>query len=168
VIKHKLDDAAFSDRLRLIKKQSGNLAAPLEECAEIVVSSIEQNFESEGRFSAAGSWRGGTNRWSKSGAAKGRNGMTLSDTGQLRASITKRVANDNAEIGTNKEYAAVHNFGIDASVNVKEHQRKTKSGKSATVRAHTRHMRFPARPFMVVQDSDTEEMLDVLDKHIMQ
>lgn len=174
MIKHKLDDEAFKTKLRTLARKNADLTAPLEECAEILVSSIEQNFASEGRFSDADSWRGGPNKWPKSGAAKNRNGMTLSDSGQLRASVQanvsayKTASGAKAEVGTNKEYAAVHNFGIDKDVKVGAHTRTNKKGTTFTVREHSRNMNFPARPFMVVQDEDTEAMIDVLDRHILQ
>ena len=37
--------------------------------------------------------------------------VPLSDTGQLRTSITFNASNDSVEIGTNKPYAALMNFG---------------------------------------------------------
>lgn len=166
-VRHRVNDSIVRQRLTQIARQSGDLSAPLNECAEIQISSIEENFNVEGRFSEAGSWRGGSNKWPKSGAAKARGGMTLSDSGQLRFSIQKKVTSNKAEVGTNKEYAAVHNFGFDGTVTVKEHKRKTRSGKMATVRSHSRHMRVFARPYMVTQEDDVNDMIDALDRHIM-
>ncbi len=71
-------------------------------------------------------------------------------------------------------HAAVHQFGFDGTVNIPEHSRKVKltrrqkrmgiTSGSRTVRAHTRHMRMPARPYLgfpksseqrVIQDIET-------------
>jgi phage gpG-like protein len=173
MIKQKIDDSAWNDRIKRLKRNCEDMTKPLDECAEVLVSSIEQNFAAEGRFSEPGSWRGGSSKWQPSGAAKKRGGMTLSDSGQLRASVQKnvqsyKVANGaRAEVATNKEYAAVHNFGFDDEVTVKAHKRTLQSGKVVSVREHTRHMKVIATPFMVVQDEDMEEMIDILDMHIM-
>ncbi|ACV25346.1 hypothetical protein QIT38_gp06 [Methanocaldococcus fervens tailed virus 1] len=77
-----------------------------------------------------------------------------------RKGITVKVIN-------NMEYAAVHEFGFSGTVNVKEHYRKkpkSKKGKKGKkgmtkkkdknesnkvrVKAHTRNMNIPARPFI--------------------
>lgn len=178
---HKIDDTAVTDRLQKIAEKSGNLRAPLDKCGEILVSSIEQNFNVQGRFSEPGSWRGGPNKWPPSAAAKRRGGMTLSKSGQLRRSIQKVTSDTRVEVGTNKEYAAAHNFGFEGDVQIPEHTRrhygktkqsgKTKRSKrttsSHTVRAHKRHMKIIARTFMNIQEEDIEEMIDELDRYIM-
>lgn len=165
---NRIDDTKFQERLKEIKAKGRDLQPALEVCAEIVVSSVEKNFDVQGRFSEPGSWRGGSNKWPQSAAAKARGGMTLSDSGQLRASIQSQVSNDQAEVGTNKAYAARRNFGFDGSVTVKSYTRQTKSGKTVTVREHKRNIHDPAYPFMVVQDEDVEEMLDVTTDHLLQ
>ncbi|MFN3395892.1 MAG: phage virion morphogenesis protein [Thermodesulfovibrionales bacterium] len=42
-------------------------------------------------------------------------GKTLQDTGSLAASISRRYNNSSAVVGTNKKYAAIHQFGFRAS-----------------------------------------------------
>lgn len=166
---HKIDDTAVTDRLQKIAEKSGNLRAPLDKCGEILVSSIEQNFNVQGRFSEPGSWRGGPNKWPPSAAAKRRGGMTLSKSGQLRRSIQKVTSDTRVEVGTNKEYAAAHNFGFDDNVTIKEHKRKNrKRGGTHTVRRHLKRMKITARPFMVIQEEDIEEMIDDLGRYIME
>ncbi|UOO81176.1 phage virion morphogenesis protein [Uruburuella testudinis] len=50
---------------------------------------------------------------------KYRNGKPLIDTGALRGSISSMADNDTALVGTNMEYAAIHNFGGWAGRNKK-------------------------------------------------
>ncbi len=101
-------------------------------------------------------------------------------TNRLRGSIraSKAVANGTAitsAIGSNVVYAAVHEYGIDAMVTVREHTRKNphagKPGSAAvvtldrkghiirraarppapatvTIRAHQMHMKLPARAYI--------------------
>ncbi len=93
-------------------------------------------------------------------------------TGRLRSSIatsgTTKVGDSLINtIGTNVEYAPVHEFGFNGVVSVRGHLRQQKSrdvfvrrfvggtlkrDRSVTGKAgvgtHTRHMNIPARPFM--------------------
>ena len=104
-------------------------------------------------------------------------------TGQLRRSINRETRVEDGMVlgivGTNTEYAAIHEYGFDGTVSVKAHMRRisTKfkkdamigaSGKPgkiarwkgrtsqnqyvsgyAMVKAHTMHMRIPKRSFLV-------------------
>jgi phage gpG-like protein len=73
-------------------------------------------------------------------------------TGRLRRSITQRVEEEGGSVvgyvGTNVKYARAHEFGFTGNVTVREHLRRTKGGKEATVRAHSRNMHLPERSFL--------------------
>lgn len=97
--------------------------------------------------------------------------------GRLRKSIRIReMSFRRISIAAEAPYAAAHNFGVDETVTVRAHTRRTydrvretytaRSGKersrtkrieagSHTVRSHTRHMQLPQRQFM-----GDSEMLD--------
>lgn len=72
-------------------------------------------------------------------------------TGRLRRSITGRVAEENGQpvglVGTNVSYARVHELGFKGAAQVKAHNRTIK-GKTIPVRAHSRKLDIPARPFL--------------------
>ena len=142
-------------RLKKIAAAGKNLAAPLNAIGEIVMSSVEENFAQEGRFASAGSWRGGNTRWAdlaeSTKAARAKKGKwpgkkLQMSAGGLAASISKTVTGKDVTVGTNKVYGAIHQFGGMAG-----------RGRSVAI---------PARPFLVVQDEDVEDMVDVLDKYI--
>ncbi len=143
-------------RLHIIKRNGGNLQKPLAEIGEIILSSIEENFLQEGRYQSADTWHGGTNRWvdlaestkeqrRKKGKWPGKK-LQMSQGG-LAASIAANISGDTLEIGTNKVYAAIQQKGGKAG-----------RGKKVTI---------PARPYLVVQDEDLDDAMDVLGKHIM-
>jgi len=81
-------------------------------------------------------------------------------TGTLRASINYKMEisarSIYGKVGTNKEYAAAHEYGFDGVVNVQEHLRmmttafgkKLLAPKQVSVRAHTVHMQLPERSFL--------------------
>lgn len=50
-------------------------------------------------------------KWTPSIRAKEEGGKTLTDSSQLRSSITHNVTSNSVEVGTNKIYAGVHNDG---------------------------------------------------------
>jgi len=81
---------------------------------QVVQTSIDRNFSEGGRFGSE-KLGGGTEKWLPSKRAKKQSGKTLTDTGQLAASIRVAVTQQgkqvNIEVGSNKAYAAIHQFG---------------------------------------------------------
>lgn len=80
-------------------------------------------------------------------------------TGRLRRSIHPewdfKQGYSGATVGTNVEYAAIHEYGFSGSVQVKSFQRemtkafgKPISPTQVTVRAHTRNANMPERSFL--------------------
>lgn len=146
------------------------------------LKSIRQTFAEQG--SPSGSWpplSAASLQWRKykDGGAGHR---LLIDKGILLNSITFAVMSDSVVIGTALSYAGVHQFGFDGSQNVRPYsytrrqksrdaygkfgitnklgrrqtvRRKTVSGiASVSVRGFTRHIRIPARPFLVFRPED--------------
>jgi phage gpG-like protein len=86
-------------------------------------------------------------------------------TGRLRGSIRRTNATISGDaitgaIGTNVAYAAVHEYGFDGQVQVRSFTRKVRSRDVRVkrkitakgigfVRGFTRHMRMPARPYIM-------------------
>lgn len=73
-------------------------------------------------------------------------------SGTLRRSITQRIIDTSTGVtgivGTNVKYAAVHEYGFQGQVTVKEHLRKLKSGDVANVSSFSRRMSMPQRSFL--------------------
>lgn len=81
-------------------------------------------------------------------------------TGRLKRSIHQDVQASGSTISgvvsTNVVYAAVHEFGFNKTVQVKDYQRwqtvawgKPMDPKQVTVKAHSMKMNIPQRPFLV-------------------
>ena len=90
-------------------------------------------------------------------------------TGTLRRSINQRIDKTEtgivASVGTNKSYAAAHEYGFTGTVTVKEHMRQIKqafgrpiSPKNIRVRTHTMQMHLPQRSFLrsALREMDAE------------
>lgn len=107
-----------------------------------VMGYIEENFETQGENSGkkwdnwSGYYRQVREKLGKAG------GKILTLDAQLRQSIDRKITDSYAEIGTNKEYAAIHNFGYDGTI-----KRKTKSGSTSY------HLKMPKRTFMEFTDN---------------
>ena len=105
--------------------------------------------------------------------------------GGLMGSISVRAYNDRAEVGTNKIYAAVHQFGAakgsfdTVEAVVRSHTRWIKQAfgreiepRQVTVQEHKRKMvlpwgDIPARLFMMVQNEDWDEIRAELGEFLM-
>jgi len=141
----------------------------------IVQSSIEENFMVGGRF-GTGRFGGGTDRWKESRRAKKQSGQTLQDTGQLAASIRVNVYSGSSknkiviEAGSNKPYAAIHNFGgtinhpggtpyISLGDGFARFISNEKAKSIDNVKYTQPHViKMPARPFLVLQDEDVSRI----------
>lgn len=137
--------------------------------ATLLENSVRRNFREGGR----------PNTWPASKRADGQagygneSGQTLVDTARLMNSIVGIGDKDSAQVGTNVDYAAAHNFGVDKEITqqVREHVRRITQafGKpieqtAVQVKSHSRkrHMKLPQREFMLVQDEDWQDIHDVI------
>ena len=89
-------------------------------------------------------------------------------TGRLRRSINAKPVTETetgveALVGTNVEYARIHEFGFKGSVNVREHMRKAKGQFAVRVRAHARKVNLPERSFL---RSSLDDMRGQIDQRI--
>ncbi|WP_457571295.1 phage virion morphogenesis protein [Desulfovulcanus sp.] len=146
---------ALDMALQDMEKRMSNLTPVMEEIGEIIVSSAQENFERQGRYSSPGSWKGGSNKWKplKPATIKQRMrkgywpGKTLQQRGRLKSSIGYRAGKNSVEIGTNLAYAAIHQFG-------------GRAGRNLTAE-------IPARPYLVVQEEDLEEIREIITDYIL-
>ncbi len=167
----KIDDQKVVKLLKQIEKRSGDLKPALKNIGQLVRTSIVNNFIAEGR----------PEKWKKlSEVRKKQRGKGVKKilrvqgaAGGLMGSIKPKTSAKKVIIGTNKVYAAVHQFGAKKGsfgtvpVNIRAHRRKKKSGGYSQVRAHKRTMilpwgDIPARPYMMIQDEDWTEIENLL------
>lgn len=109
-----------------------------------------------------------------------RSSKPLSDTGELRASITSRATKTVAIVGTNKKYAATQNFGANKGEfgttqikeTVREHTRRRR-GRTETVRTHTRNRNvnspwgdIPARQFIGFSSNQIAKYKTLIRKYL--
>lgn len=124
-----IDDRAVLDALNDLRARASDLRPAMKNVAQALESETELRFEREGPGWPALSERTILGRM-KSGYGRGK---MLQRSGQLAASVQTEYGRDYAQIGSNKAYAAIHQFGGQAG-----------RGKKVTI---------PPRPYLPV-DAD--------------
>lgn len=118
--------------LNRVAARIGNLTPVMRTIGEIVLKQTDSAFEA-GKSPAGRSWK-------KSRRAETKGGQTLIDTARLRNSMTMKASASQVEVGTNVEYAAIHQFG-----GVIRPKRKKALAFGGIVRSS---VTMPARPFL--------------------
>ncbi len=135
MIKIDIDDREVKKELTSLAGRIQNRKPLMRKISGIMHDAVEENFEQEGRP-----------KWKPSKRVLKQKGKTLQDTGQMAASVSEEYDNDSAQVGTNKKYAAIHQFGGLAG--------------------RGRKVNIPARPFLKLTDSDLEEIKETVKDYL--
>lgn len=102
-------------------------------------------------------------KWKKSIRAKAEGGTTLTDSAQLKKSIHSKYSSRGAAVGTNKLYAAIHQFGGTIKAKDADYLSfRIPGGGHVRVKSVT----IPARPFLGISDNDKALMRSALMRYI--
>lgn len=165
----KINDQEVKAMIKRILRNLGDMTPAMKIIGSIVRASVIRNFEKGGRPVKWKSHSKVTEKRRKGGAILRKQGMA----GGLMGSISYTADKNSVRIGTNKVYAAVHQFGAKKGsfgtfmVNIGAHTRK-----GSPVRAQTRNVKLPwgdipARPFLMIQNEDVVEIKDALSGFIL-
>lgn len=143
-IEIKIDNKDVDRKLLELAQKSENLRPLMKNIAGIFASATEDNFKNEGR----------PDKWTELSEATKKQrtkkkkwpGQILQVSGQLASSISTQYDDESAIIGSNLDYAAIHQLGGQA-------------GKNKSVE-------IPARPYLKLTDDDFNEILDAT-KHYL-
>ncbi len=141
-----VDDSAIQAVLGKVVDRIGDPAPAFEVFGDIVVSSVQENFEQGGR---PGKWAPLTESTLKK--KNGRGSILVGNGGAadgLLGSIHAEATPNAVYIGTNLVYAATHQFG------------RPGGGWHGSD--------IPARPFLMFQEEDELEILDCLETFLME
>lgn len=129
---------------QLIKKTS-NFTPLMKVMSETLLYAVQENFETEGERLSGGGWQEHSKVTEEKYKKEGKwPAVLLQQSGLLLGDITPDYDNNSAQVGTNKEYATIHNFGGQAGW-----------GRKVTI---------PQREFMTVNREDEEDLVnDVFD-----
>jgi phage virion morphogenesis protein len=126
-----LESAEVQRALEILRRHLVDTSPLMAELGEIVLSQAQDSFENQATPDG--------DPWEPSQRALATGGQTLVDSGQLLASLGVAVLPEAVEVGSNKLYAAIHQFG----------------GKAGRGRA----VEIPARPYL--PDESTVDMVQI-------
>lgn len=137
-----------------------------EKLAVRTESQVRRRIQDEKR-GPRGPWPKWSKNYAKSRAGSG--GSLLVRGNYLLDSISSSVSDDEVLVGTNKIYAATHQFGDQQTVTVGAHirtitqafGRQLKQRVAVSVKAHQVHRNIPARPFLWWSTDNIDELRDV-------
>jgi phage virion morphogenesis protein len=138
-----IDDKQLQQSISAIIKRMGSPEPALEIIGATVKASVQRNFEVGGRPEGWEPLSPATMAQKKGGGVLVQQGYA----GGLLGSINVAVDKDQVRIGTNKIYAAIHQFGGKAGPG--------------------RKVSIPARPFLMVQDEDWDEINAALQDYLL-
>ena len=137
-IEIKIENKELNHVLDRLFEKTSDLKPLMKNIAGIMEDSVEENFKQEGR---PDKWEELKKVTIKIRTKKGYwPGKILQMRGELAASITSHYDETSAIVGTNKEYAAIHQFGGNAGRNKK--------------------VEIPARPYLKVDIETTKKIFD--------
>lgn len=143
-IEIKLNNKEIEKYLLELAQKAENLRPVMKNIAGILAYSTEENFKTEGR---PDKWIDLAESTKKQREKKGHwPGQILQVSGQLAASINTYYDNDSAVIGSNLDYAAIHQLGGQAGKN-----------KSVDI---------PARPYILLQKEDEKNIIDAITDYL--
>ena len=143
-IEIRLDNKAVQDALLKVVAKAETLRPLMKNIAGIMADATEENFSQQGR---PDKWQElAESTIEKRKTAGHWPGQILQVEGRLATSITTQYDNESAIIGSNLNYAAIHQLGGQAGKN-----------KSVSI---------PARPYLKLTDDDLEDILDAVESFL--
>lgn len=118
---------------------------------------VEENFEKEGRPKWTALAKSTIRQRLRLGYWPGKILQRRGGGDGLLGSIHARYDSQSAQVGTNKIYAPIHQFGGTIKITGRKTSKKSKS--------HT--IRIPARPFLSVTPSDIEAIKSLISKLLL-
>lgn len=137
-IEIKIDNQEVNHILLDVASKCNDLRPLMKNIAGIMACSVEENFKEEGRPEK---WIDLSESTKKQRKKSGHYpGQILQVTGQLASSITTNYDENSATIGSNLDYAAIHQLGGLA-------------GKKQSIN-------IPARPYLILTDVELSEIIN--------
>jgi len=137
IIKITVDDAQVQANLLALSRRGANLRSLMKTIAADLHHDVEEEFRLEGRppwqrlaastiaqRTRKGSWPG----------------KILQRSGRLLASISERSDENSATVGSNSDYAAIHQFGGDIRIRAQRRSLLLKTLKSGQLKRQKRHL----------------------------
>ena len=144
-IEIKIDNNDVERKLLELAQKGENLRPLMKNIAGIFASATEENFKNEGR----------ADKWTELSEATKKQrtkqkkwpGQILQVSGQLASSISTQYDDESAVIGSNLDYAAIHQLGGQAGKNKK--------------------VTIPARPYLNITEEDSRCIIKNINNYLL-
>ena len=158
MIEIKINTDTLQNSLNAIAQRTSNTQPLMTQLARIMRNAVLDNFEAGGRPRGL--------RASIRPRVKDRG--CCRPVGVLRNSITQNSTATEAVVGTNVEYAAIHNFGGQTAPHtiLPKNGKALKFGGRFAKRVNHPGSKIPARPFMVLQPDDEQALVDAVNDYL--
>lgn len=155
MIELKFDETRVTEQFNKLMAGVKNAAPLMRIIAGDMMDEVEDNFRSEGRPK----WLGF--KYTPSAKRGGSGAKLLQDSGQLASSIQEHSSNDTAAVGTNKVYAAIHQFGGKTKPHIIKPRNKKALAFGGRVVKSVNHpgSNIPARPFLSITPGGEQKIL---------
>lgn len=141
----RVDDREIQQALGQLQTRLSNLLPVFKNIGEYMVLATTERFDKEVDPQGS-SWHPLTTATIERKRRKGKILKILQQDGDLRRTIVYQASADQVEIGTNRIYGAIHQFGGQAG-----------RGRSVTI---------PARPFLGVSEAEQSEILAIIQDYL--
>lgn len=141
------NSAAVSEVLRQLSEQLSDLTDPMQQIAAVMADATEEALELEADPATGEPWEELSDNYLKANPKRVGGKMLQLSAGGLVSSITTDHGPTFAQIGSNKIYAAIHQFGGEDDM---------APGPAA----------IPARPYLGLTADHETEILDILQQYL--
>lgn len=176
------DHAAIDAALAAASERTGDLAPLMREISAILLFGTQRRFERQ-EDPAGAKWKPLSPRTAarRIGRRRRGSGNILRQEGHLYGSITAEASGDEAAVGSNVAYAAIHQLGGAVTHPARERQlflarrnvgnrfvRAKDRIRKREIRVATKayQITIPARPYLGVSDQDRESILAAAADHV--
>lgn len=178
-----IEDERVNAALTRVANAGGDTSALMAEISGAMLFSVQRRFETETAPDGT-PWQRHAPRTAKARLKRSRKNTPvtpkiLRDSNRLYSSIISEASSDEAAVGTNLIYAAIHQAGgtvmqypQSRMVRFRKVGRKTRFAKKAHKRAYDRPVTYgertiviPARPYLGFSDTDQTEILAIAGAH---
>ena len=165
MIKIELNDASVHQALIQAQSRATNLRPLMAGLANKLLEATEDNFANECNPETGQRWPELAPSTRQQRATTGRGGKMLQVSGLLASSIQpNNFGEDYAEVGTNKAYAPVHQFGSGPYTIRPRHKQALAFG--GIVRKKVNHPGVPARPFLGLSAQHKADIVEAITNYL--
>lgn len=155
MIEIKINTLELESRLNEAAAKISNTRPLMGEMARIMRNAVIENFEAGGRPAWKARISGGSH-------------ALLQKSGRLRNSIAPSHTANEAVVGTNVKYAAIHHFGGQTAPHtiLPKKGKALKFGGRFAKRVNHPGSKIPARPFMRLQPEDEQDLVNAVQDYL--